>query len=391
MTAATVIADAPSSFLTLDGEYEPQNYDRKFHGPTRVRAALACSYNVPAVAVLETLGTDVLYRKLRDLGFDSLRRPADYYGLGLTLGNGEVSLCELVQAYAALAEGGRFRNMRMILSALGRDGKEIRFAGPEKAAVVFRPETSFIITHILSDPDARIPAFGYRSPLAMPFACAAKTGTSKDYRDNWTIGYTTRYTVGVWVGNFDGKPMHDVSGITGCGPLFRDIMLFLNGGDPTGPFVAPKGIIRRTICPESGDLAGPACPGRMEEIFRDGTEPTLPCALGHGAGKGLRAGGDFPGRGNKPRVDIVFPRDGGIFKIDPVLRKEYQALRFRAAFDGEAAADVEWWVNGTMIGRSPSTAGFPWSLEPGSFTIKAVVESDGKKTASRPVRIHVVP
>jgi penicillin-binding protein 1C len=395
MTAATVIADAPSSFLTLDGEYEPQNYDRRFHGPTRMRAALACSYNVPAVAVLESMGTDLLYRKLRELGFESLRRPAGFYGLGLTLGNGEVSLLELVQAYAALAEGGRFRRARMILSAFSRDGKETRPAGLEKAATVFRPETSFIITHILSDPDARIPAFGYRSPLSLPFACAAKTGTSKDYRDNWTVGYTTRHTVGVWVGNFDGKPMHDVSGITGCGPLFRDIMLLLNGGDAPGPFAEPKGIVRRTICPESGDLAGPACPGSMEEIFQSGTAPTHSCPIDHGSGRVLRAG-RVPSRPGdsalEPALVILFPRDGGIFKIDPVLRREYQALKFRAALDnGAEAADVEWWVNGKMIGRSPSAAGFPWNLEPGSFTIRAVIESDGRKTESRPVRIHVVP
>ena len=394
MTAASVIDDAPNAFPTLEGNYEPQNYDRKFHGPIRMRSALACSYNVPAVAVLDAIGPDLLYRRLKDLGFDSLRKSPGFYGLGLTLGNGEVSLLELAGAYAALARGGRFQRDRTVIRKTGEDGKDVPMPGPERAVDVFSPGAVFIITNILSDGDARVPSFGYRSPLNLPFPCAAKTGTSKDYRDNWTIGYTRRQTVGVWVGNFDGKPMHDVSGITGCGPLFRDIMLLLNAKDPPPPFAEPRGLVRRSICPLSGRLARATCPGRMDEIFISGTEPRQVCWTSHGAeaGPGLTTASvsEAPSR-LEPVLKIVFPREGGIFKIDPVLRKEYQMIGLRAersSVDGPGT--IEWWINGRMAGTSASPSGFSWKLAPGSYTIKAAFGTGVLRIESRPVRIIVI-
>jgi penicillin-binding protein 1C len=394
MTAASVIDDAPNAFTTLEGNYEPQNYDRKFHGPIRMRSALACSYNVPAVVVLEAIGPDLLYRRLKDLGFDSLRKSPGFYGLGLTLGNGEVSLLELAGAYAALARGGRFQTDRTVIRMTGEDGKDVSMPGPERAVDVFSPGAAFIITNILSDGDARVPSFGYRSPLNLPFPCAAKTGTSKDYRDNWTIGYTPRQTVGVWVGNFDGKPMHDVSGITGCGPLFRDIMLLLNAKDPPPPFAEPRGLVRRSICPLSGRLARASCPGKMNEIFIPGTEPREVCWTSHGAEAGLglttASISEAPSR-PEPVLRIVFPRDGGVFKIDPVLRKDYQMLGFRAERSGAAGhKTIEWWVNGRMAGTSASPSGYSWKLAPGSYTIKAASGTGALRIESRPVRIIVI-
>jgi len=394
MTAASVIDDAPYAFPTLEGNYEPQNYDRKFHGPIRMRSALACSYNVPAVAVLEAIGPDLLYRRLKDLGFDSLRKSPGFYGLGLTLGNGEVSLLELAGAYAALARGGRFQRDRMVIRMTGEDGKDIQMPGPEGAVDVFSPGAAFIITNILSDGDARVPSFGYRSPFNLPFPCAAKTGTSKDYRDNWTIGYTPRQTVGVWVGNFDGKPMHDVSGITGCGPLFRDIMLLLNAKDPPPPFAEPRGLVRRSICPLSGRLARALCPGRMDEIFISGTEPREVCWTSHGAGAGpgltTASISEAPSR-LEPVLRIVFPREGGIFKIDPVLRKEYQMIGLKAERSGvDGPRTIEWWVNGRMAGTSASPSGLSWKLAPGSYTIKAASGTGVLRIESRPVRIIVI-
>jgi len=394
MTAASVIDDAPNAFPTFEGIYEPQNYDRKFHGPIRMRSALACSYNVPAVAVLEAIGPDLLYRRLKDLGFDSLRKPPGFYGLGLTLGNGEVSLLELAAAYAALARGGRYQRDRTVIRMTGKDGKDVPIPDPERAVDVFSPVAAFIITHILSDRDARVPSFGYRSPLNLPFPCAAKTGTSKDYRDNWTIGYTPRHTVGVWVGNFDGKPMHDVSGITGCGPLFRDIMLLLNTKDPPPPFAEPRGLLRRSICPLSGRLARASCPGRMDEIFVSGTEPREVCWTSHGVGAGPGLTTAFlSGASSRrdPVLRIIFPRDGGIFKIDPVLRKEYQMIGLKADPSGiDGPRTIEWWVNGRMVGTSASPSGLSWKLAPGSYTIKAASGTGVRRIESRPVRIIVI-
>jgi penicillin-binding protein 1C len=394
LTAASIIEDAPDAFPALDGYYEPRNYDRKFHGPIRLRSALASSYNVPAVSVLETLGPDLLYYRLKALGFDSLEKPPGYYGLGLTLGNGEVRLLELVRAYAALASGGRFRRERTILGRIDRNGREAVF-GPEKAFDVLAPDVTYIITHILSDPDARVPTFGYDSPLRLPFPCASKTGTSKDYRDNWTVGYTPAYTVGVWMGNFDGKPMHDVSGITGCGPLFRDICLLLEAGGVSRPFPEPTGLVRASICPVSGGLAGPRCPGSVVEIFISGTEPKRPCGALHGFGGGpsLQRAAAGIGRETRasPGIRVAYPPDGGVFRIDTVLRREYQALGLKAGGpEVNRAGEVEWWINGRRAGRSRPNEGFLWNIEPGSYTIVARAGAAGRTIESRPVRITVI-
>ncbi|HEX2695605.1 MAG TPA: penicillin-binding protein 1C [Acidobacteriota bacterium] len=394
LTAASIIEDVPDAFPALDGNYEPRNYDRKFHGPIRLRSALASSYNVPAVSVLETIGPDLLYYKLKDLGFDSLEKPPGHYGLGLTLGNGEVRLVELVRAFAALASGGRFRRERTVLGRTGRNGRASSF-GPERAVAVLAPGAAYIITHILSDPDARVPTFGYDSPLRLPFPCAAKTGTSKDYRDNWTVGYTPAYTVGVWMGNFDGKPMHDVSGITGCGPLFRDICLLLDAGGVSRPFPEPAGLVRAPICPVSGALAGPLCPGSVVEIFMAGTEPKRPCGALHGFGGGSSPSraADETGMGTRtsPAIRVAYPPDGGVFRIDTVLRRKYQVLGLKAggtAADG--AGEIVWWINGRRAGRSRPDEGFPWNLAPGSYTIVARADSGGRTIESRPVRITVI-
>ena len=391
LTAASIIEDVPEAFPGLDGNYEPRNYDRKFHGPIRLRSALASSYNVPAVSVLEAIGPDLLYYRLRALGFDSLGKPPGHYGLGLTLGNGEVRLLELVRAYAALASGGRFRRERTVLARTGRDGRQIPF-GPEKAQAVLAPGAAFVITHILADPDARVPAFGYDSPLRLPFPCAAKTGTSKDYRDNWTVGYTTAFTVGVWMGNFDGKPMHDVSGITGCGPLFRDICLVL---DASGPFPEPAGLVRASICPVTGRLAGPDCPGSVLEIFMAGTAPGEACGGHHGPGSGtpLRHPVGEAGKGLRtaPAFRVAYPPDGSVFRIDTVLRREYQILEFKAGGPMAAAGgEIEWWINGARAGRSRPDKDFLWNLEPGSYTIVARADSGGRTIESRAVRITVI-
>lgn len=394
LTAASIIEDEPGAFPAPDGNYEPRNYDRKFHGSIRLRSALASSYNVPAVLVLETLGPDLLYYRLKALGFDSLEKPPGHYGLGLTLGDGEVRLLELTRAYAALATGGRFRRERTVLGRIDRNGLEAAF-GPEKAFDVLAPGAAYIITHILSDPDARVPTFGYRSPLRLPFPCAAKTGTSKDYRDNWTVGYTPAYTVGVWMGNFDGKPMHDVSGITGCGPLFHDICLLLDAAGVSGPFPEPAGLVRAPICPVSGGLAGPLCPGSVAEIFMAGTEPKRLCRALHGFGaETSRArAADETGRMTRTTLPIrvSYPPDGGVFRIDTVLRRKYQVLGLKAggsAADG--AGEVEWWINGKPAGRSRPDEGFPWNLKPGSYTIVARADSGGRTIESRPVRITVI-
>lgn len=390
MTASAILHDAPTQFPTPEGFYMPQNYGRRFHGPVRMRDALACSYNIPAVSILQAVGPDLLYRRLKDLSFHSLDEGPAYYGLGLTLGNGEVALLELARAYSALARGGIFREERAVLKYIGKDGSPevLPEESPEHRA--FSPQVSYIITDILSDADARIPAFGYNSPLSLPFPAAAKTGTSKDFRDNWTVGYSVTYTVGVWVGNFNGKPMHNVSGITGCGPLFRDIMLLLHAGGRGGEFPRPSGLITVDICPESGKQAHDSCPGRVKEIYIEGTEPKERCAGGH-----VRKSQEYLNAGMRPDVRaedlaVTFPQDGDVFKLDPLLRREFQTIKFRALVLPEnGISSVEWWINEAKVGVSSFPFTFAWQLEPGSYIIQT--KTDGRRRIeSRPVRIHVL-
>ncbi len=389
LTAATLIDDAPTEFTSLAGSFAPDNYDRRFHGPIRLRSALASSYNVPAVTVLDILGPERLYRRLKDMGFRSLQKEAEYYGIGLTLGNGEVTLLELARAYATLSRGGLYLEERVIESVLGKDGRRQTRASSSSPVRIFSPAASYIITDILADRDARIPTFGYRGPLNLPFPAAVKTGTSKDFRDNWTVGYTPRYTVAVWVGNFDGAPMHNVSGVTGAGPLFRDLMLLLEASNREVSFPEPPGIVRRKICPLSGDLPSAACPSTMTEIFEAGTEPRNICDLPHHLAperSAIRVAG-------RPRasVRVEFPSDGDVFKLDSILRSEYQSLTLRAGLDIiPVPGVVEWIVNGVRVAVVGPPFRWTWNLKPGSYTIKVRIVLAGIPVESRPVTVKVL-
>ncbi len=390
MTAATLIDDAPTEFGSLDGAFAPENYDARFHGPVRLRSALASSYNVPAVAVLSLLGPDLLFRKLQEMGFRSLQKDPSHYGVGLTLGNGEVTLLELARAYAALARGGLYAPDRTIEAAVRKDGRP----GPDKAAPVetrvFSSAASYIVTDILSDRDARVPTFGYGGPLSLPFPAAVKTGTSKDFRDNWTVGYTPRYTVAVWVGNFDGAPMRNVSGVTGAGPLFRDVMLLLEGSGPDVPFPEPPGLIRADICPVSGELPSPDCPAAVAELFLLGTAPRTKCRFGHRDATGGPGVLRVAGRSSEP-LQVVFPADGDVFKLDAVLRPEFQALTLRARVKADPLPDTVMWV---IDGVAEAVVRYPfsrsWKLRAGSVIIKVRAVLDGQEVESRPVKIQVL-
>ena len=392
LTAASILEDDPTPFATPNGAYAPENYDESYHGAVRLRSALASSYNVPAVAVLQAVGPDLLFRKLKELSFDSLRQTPGFYGVGLTLGNGEVTLLELARAYAALARGGVFKPSRFVLRTSLKDGRLDPIARPPAPRRIFSLETAYIITHILADRDARIPSFGYHSPLNLPFPAAAKTGTSKDFRDNWTIGYTPSLTVAVWAGDFTGKPMRNVSGITGAGPIFRDIIQLAAARMPQEDFVEPKTIVHERICPVSGLLPGPHCAGVIEEIFAPGTAPTRICGLAHGPEERKHPGRDASAAGAPPGgLAIVSPQDGDIFKIDPVLRGAFQSIRLRAVLGpGTEAEKVEWWIDGRKIGEDGPPFARAWNLKPGSFKIQVRARLKGMLIESRPVRITVL-
>ncbi len=285
LTPASILADLPATFYVSDESggrvpYQPVNYDRRYHGPVSVRAALANSYNIPAVKVLDRIGVDALRSIAAQAGISSLTQE---YGLALTLGGGEVSLLELTSAFGIFLDGTRL-TPRAVLDVQQRDPDGVWRsippyksvgAGASRGEQVISPAAAYLITDILSDNTARIPAFGEGSVLKLPFPAAVKTGTTTDWRDNWTVGYSTERVVGVWVGNADNSPMLDVSGIDGAGPIWRDIMLEAHGGSNASPapFMRPDDIVEVKVCAPSGMLPSPACTNTRYERFIRGTEP----------------------------------------------------------------------------------------------------------------------
>jgi penicillin-binding protein 1C len=279
---ASVLPDLDTRLPSGQGVYAPKNYDRRSHGPVRLREALANSYNVPAVRLADELGTARVVDGLRRAGFTSLQREAGYYGLGVVLGNGEVSLWEAARAYAGLARGGTVRPLRIIRRALRADGTELPLPEELKPRRFADATSVALVTSILGDPAARARAFGLDNALRLPFPVAAKTGTSKGYSDNWTVGYTRERTVAVWAGNFDGTPMVHVSGITGAGPIFKRVMTKAMANVTPAPLVDEDRLEHARICPLSGERAGTWCPAAMDEVFAPGKTPAHDCAMHRG-------------------------------------------------------------------------------------------------------------
>jgi membrane peptidoglycan carboxypeptidase len=319
-TAATLIADLRTAFPTREGEpYVPLNYDGKFHGPVTLRSALANSYNIPAVRTLQHVGIDALVKQASRMGIDwrmnagnSEQEVEDIaaaagkttdpegddaanatrgYGLALTLGGGEVRLIDLTAAYGTFANGGRRVRPYGISRIETLDGETLfTAAGAASSDLVVDPRVAYLITGILSDEAARRPAFGEGNVLEIGRPAAAKTGTTTDWRDNWTVGYVPHLVTGVWVGNADNIPMRDVSGITGAGPIWHDFMTDALHNEPVEQFPRPDGVVQVEVCADSGLLPGDAppaststtaqgahviqCPYRRLEWFIIGTEPT---------------------------------------------------------------------------------------------------------------------
>lgn len=272
----------PSHFPTAVAgvTYSPRDYDGAFCGPLRARAALAGSVNVPAVWALSRVGVPSLLTLLRRAGFSTLEKNSDYYGYGLTMGDAEVRLDELVAAYAALANGGVHRTPRAIrrVSTLGEENRPreiLELAARETRLVSER--SAWWVADILSDSRARAFAFGTGGSLDFPFPVAAKTGTSQSYRDNWTVGFTRDVTVGVWVGNFDRRELHNSSGVTGAAPIFHSVMLAAQKrfGAARSFADAPPEVVPVSVCALSGMRATRDCPSVETE--------TLPASEGRDA------------------------------------------------------------------------------------------------------------
>lgn len=297
LTAASLTDDSPVNLVTPSGLYVPQNYDREFRGLTSVRTALSSSLNVPAVRTLMLLGADAFAEHLRSLDFSHVTGDGDFYGYSLALGSAEVSLWELANAYRTLANGGAWSALWL------RPGE----AGERRT--VLDPGASAIVADILADPLARSVAFGLESPLSTRHWAAVKTGTSKDMRDNWCVGFTDRYTVAVWVGNFDGSPMHDVSGVSGAAPAWLELVNFLHRGQASRQPPLPGKVTRARVEFDAGVEAA------REELFLAGTEVARIAAK-------PRQGGP---------VRITYPGDGAILALDPDIPEGVQRVPFSAS------------------------------------------------------------
>jgi penicillin-binding protein 1C len=284
-TPATLIWDVPTDFPPSGDPndtmppYQPVNYDGRFHGPVTVRTALANSFNIPAVKTLQFVGIyndGGLISMAKRLGINTLDRPD--YGLALTLGGGDVSLLDMTSAFSTFANEGKRVPPVAITKITDYQGKVVYEYKPPTPQQVIRPEHAFLITSILSDNEARTPMFGANSVLNLPFSAAVKTGTTNDYRDNWTVGYTPDLAVGVWVGNADYTPMNDVTGVTGAAPAWSNFMQYavpkLTNNNPT-LFPRPQGIIEKVICAVSGTEPSESCPQQRTEYFAS-DQPPLP-------------------------------------------------------------------------------------------------------------------
>jgi penicillin-binding protein 1C len=267
LTAAAVLEDVERRYPTPGGEFIPANFDRFAHGPVSFREALGNSLNLAAVRLLYQLGPKPYYESLRALNLiNHPERGPEHYGLGLVVGNPEVSLVQLAAAYASLANGGFFRPARLRLDE--------PLAPPQR---VFSPQAAYIVSHILADAGARARIFGASIPMNPPFRLAIKTGTSTRYRDCWTVAYSPTHTLAVWVGNFDGRPTAGQSGASLAAPILAELAAELFRQSPPEPFLKPEGVVEATVCAFSGLKPGDGCLHLTRELFIAGTEPETPC------------------------------------------------------------------------------------------------------------------
>ncbi len=295
--AAHMFLDVRTAFPQSTGTpYVPENYDRKYHGPQRLRLALARSYNIPAVAALHLAGVDNVIRTAHRMGINTLNRGLDYYGLSLTLGGGEVHLLDMVYAFSVFANTGRmygapvpedqrrtgYRELNpvAILRVEDRNGNVLYEYDRPESREVLSPQLAYLMNSILSDRRARWRAMGLNNALELSNdrPAAAKTGTTNDFRDAWTVGYTPQLAAGVWVGNSDNSEMKNLPGLRGAAPIWHAVMEYALQDEEIVPFVRPDGLVERAVCAVSGKLPTEHCP-TVNELFIPGTEPTEHCHI----------------------------------------------------------------------------------------------------------------
>jgi penicillin-binding protein 1C len=390
-TPASILADIPSPFRTPEGLDLPQNYDQAYRGPVTLRNALACSLNVPAMRELNALGGPApLHDLLATLGLTTLGDDPHAAGLGLTLGNAPVRLLELTNAYSTLARGGVHL-------------PPVLFPAAEPPAAIKLPLSAtscFLIADILSDPAARAPSFPPGGPLDLPFRCAVKTGTSSDFRDNWCVGFTSEFTVGVWAGNFENQPMKGISGVSGAGPVFHRTMLRIHRDHAPTWFPRPEGLVDITIdCRDGKSIPAGSCNDHLRreivpadrvpenittaDYDEDGRillDPTYTAwfASSHNLRRAELALDPAPTR--MLPLKIITPANGTTLLLDPEIPSGSDKLRPVTNLPGTAR-----WSSATLriVAASPEPV---IHLTPGTHTLTA---TDPRTGTSQNITLHV--
>lgn len=429
-TPATMILDIGTPFVTRRLEsYTPSNFGLAEHGPVLIREALASSYNIPAVVALDHIGMDKFIALTTRLGISTLT-DSSRLDLSVTLGGGEVRLTELTAAYSAFTNGGHRVDPVYILEVRNSDGDVLyKWNQPRLDEPELDPRVAYLITSILSDDNARFPAFGRGSALSLGARpSAAKTGTTTDFRDNWTVGYTPNLVVGVWVGNADNTPMQDVTGVSGAGPIWNEFMRTVLAGQPELTWSVPDGLSRLQVCAMSGLLPTAHCPQYVWEWFIDGTEPTEPDnmyqvfeidertehlatdetpdefrveeiylvlppeARSWGAANGIPAppiGAQLVGYEDIP-VRLLSPDPYTVFQLTPLTPPETQRVLLQVAAPQDTAA-VEYWLDGELL-ETVEQEPFEtwWPIVPGEHEMEAVaITEDGERLASNMIPFRV--
>ena len=399
-TEASVLSDLPFEMIQRNGHYNIRNYDDKYLGPIIYRKALSNSRNIPAVEVLKAVGLNDVFYRLQQLGLARGKKPAAHYGLGLAIGTLFVTMEDLVRSYGVLAN----------------DGMEFKLQWFENAPPIENPrrllseKSSRQVMRFLSDPLARLPSFPRKSALEYPFPVAVKTGTSKGYRDAWTVAVSSKYIVAAWLGHPDYQEMKAVSGLDAAA-MVRKVMFSLHPEESRGlhesPFPLPAGCQWIRICPLSGKRAVPACSETALECMSPGTEPVLysrvhqALAIDKRTGEraneltpadqveirpvivlppqfaawGAKKGFSKPQKNKQKnpelqsKMNIKFPLDGSSYLIDPETPLSMQTVSFKAIVT-PPVSQVDWYVDGKLFQSSAYPYVIRWPLQAGKHTIQ---------------------
>ena len=430
-TPASMVLDVETPFVTRRLQsYTPSNFGLVEHGPVMIREALGSSFNIPPVVVLDDIGLDALISLVSRLGITNLT-DSSRYDLALTLGGGEVRLVDLTAAYTSFANGGQHIEPVYILEIRTADGELLyKWTPPNLGTPELDPRVAFLISDILSDNNARIPSFGTNSPLNIGRIAAAKTGTTTDFRDNWTMGFTPNLVAGVWVGNADNTPMHNVTGVSGAGPIWNEFMRTVLYAQPELSFNVPEGVTRMQVCVPSGLIPGDHCSRRVWEWFIEGTEPTQEDTMYQAFEIDIRTGElateDTPENYREEKVYLVLPPEarewassegipppptGAIlvnagdegdtvrlmapdpytqFQMTPLLPYSYQRILL-SVITPPNTESITYQLNGHILAEDvPSPFELWWELVPGQHTLVALATlDDGTILESEPIPFQV--